>query len=247
MSMRNPFDLTGKNILVTGASSGIGKAISIQCDAAGANLTITGRDNNRLQQTLSSLSGENHKAIIAELTNDTDRQKLIEAVDSLDGLVCCAGINDKSLVKFIKEEHVNKMLSVNFTSNVMLIQSLLKKKKLSRGASIVLLSSISSFYPSISNAMYASTKAALLQFGRVLALEVKPQSIRVNSICPAFVDTEMLHSYALQEEIEEIRTNYFNQRFSTPEEIAYSAQYLLSDATKMITGISLVIDGGYTL
>ena len=108
------------------------------------------------------------------------------------------------------------------------------------------MSSVSAFYPSVSNAMYAASKAAVNQFAKVLALEVLPLKARVNCIQPAFVETEMIHKYS-EETLSEIRTNYPLGRFARPEEIAYAVIYYMSDASQLVTGTSLVIDGGYTL
>jgi NAD(P)-dependent dehydrogenase (short-subunit alcohol dehydrogenase family) len=109
------------------------------------------------------------------------------------------------------------------------------------------MSSISAFYPSVSNAMYAASKAALNQFAKVLALEVLTLKARVNCIQPAFVETEMIKKYTLENVIDDIRANYPLGRFARPEEVAYGVIFYLSDATQLITGTSLVIDGGYTL
>ena len=243
----NPFTLEGKIVLITGASSGIGRACAKVCAEAGATCILTGRNEDRLKATLDSLSGTGHRMIPADLTKGTERDALVASVEKIDGIVLNAGINDKSLVKFLKEDFVAKMLDTNFTAAAMLVQRLLKGKKLNAGGAIVFMSSISAFFPSITNAMYGATKAALNQFARVLALEVMPQRIRVNCIEPAFVETEMLQAYALQDNINAIRETNFNGRFANPEEIAYACQYLLSDATQMITATTLVIDGGYTL
>ena len=244
----NPFSLEGKRVLVTGASSGIGKAVAQECARCGAQLVLTARNEERLKATLDSLEGEGHSMIIADLTNQEELTSLIGQLDAaLDGVVLCAGINDKSIIKFLNQEHVEKMLATNFTSPVFLSQMLTKKKKLNKEASIVFISSISAFYPSVSNAMYASSKAALSQFAKVLALEVMPQKIRVNCIEPAFVETGMLNKYEISDKMDEIRANAPFGRFLEPTEVAQAAIYLLSDATKLVTGSNLVMDGGFLI
>lgn len=244
----NPFSLEGKRVLVTGASSGIGKAVAQECARCGAQLVLTARNEERLKATLDSLEGEGHSMIIADLTNQEELTSLIGKLDvALDGVVLCAGINDKSIIKFLNQEHVEKMLATNFTSPVFLSQMLTKKKKLNKEASIVFISSISAFYPSVSNAMYASSKAALSQFAKVLALEVMPQKIRVNCIEPAFVETGMLNKYEISDKMDEIRANAPFGRFLEPTEVAQAAIYLLSDATKLVTGCNLVMDGGFLI
>ena len=244
----NPFTLEGKKVLVTGASSGIGKAVAQECARCGAQLVLTARNEERLKATLDSLEGEGHSMIIADLTIQEELTSLIRQMDAaLDGAVLCAGINDKSIIKFLNQEHVEKMLATNFTSPVYLSQMLTKKKKLNKEASIVFISSISAFYPSVSNAMYASTKAALSQFAKVLALEMMPQKIRVNCIEPAFVETGMLNKYEISEKMDEIRANAPFGRFLEPVEVAQAAIYLLSDATKLVTGSNIVMDGGFLI
>ena len=244
--MNNPFTLKGKTILVTGASSGIGRSICIECSKAGASVILTARNRERLEQTLSLMDPGNHRIIEADLTNSIDIQTLSEIDTVLDGVALVAGINDKLIIKKIDEPFITKMMSTNFVGPALLIQALLKKKRLNRHASIVFMSSVSAFYPSVSNAMYAATKAAINQFAKVLSLEVIPLKARVNCIEPAFVETEMIKKYD-EETIKEVLRNYPLGRFAKPEEIAYAAIYYLSDASQLVTGTSLVIDGGYTL
>ena len=245
--MYNPFSLEGKVILVTGASSGIGRAVAIECSKSGAIVYLTARNNERLQETLSQMFGGNHKIIAADLTKQEDVAHLAESVEKLDGIVLNSGINDKSIIKKLDNEFITKMMDTNFSGPAMLIQSLLKNKKINKLASVVFMSSISAFYPSVSNALYAASKAAVNQFAKVLALEVLTLKARVNCIQPAFVETEMIKKYTLDNVIDEIRANYPLGRFARPEEIAYATIYYLSDASQLVTGTSLVIDGGYTL
>ena len=245
--MFNPFSLEGKVILVTGASSGIGRAVAIECSKSGAIVYLTARNNERLQETLSQMSGGNHKIIAADLTKQEDVAHLAESVEKLDGIVLNSGINDKSIIKKLDGDFIIKMMDTNFSGPAMLIQSLLKNKKINKLASVVFMSSISAFYPSVSNALYAASKAAVNQFAKVLALEVLTLKARVNCIQPAFVETEMIKKYTLDNVIDEIRANYPLGRFARPEEIAYAVIYYLSDASQLVTGTSLVIDGGYTL
>lgn len=247
MSMNNAiFSLEGKTILVTGASSGIGKATAIECSKMGANVFLSARNKERLEQTLSEMTPGNHSIITADMTNLEDVQRLAEEVSVLDGIALIAGINDKMIIKKIDDEYVSKMLSTNLSGPAMLVKSLLKGKKIAKQASIVFMSSVSAFYPSVSNAMYAASKAAVNQFAKVLALEVLPLKARVNCIQPAFVETDMIHKYG-EETLNEIRANYPLGRFAKPEEIAYAVIYYMSDASQMVTGTSLVVDGGYTL
>ena len=241
------FSLVGKTILVTGASSGIGRAIAIECSKSGATVYLTALNKERLEETRSMMAPGSHEIIVADLTTQEDITVLAESVVKLDGVVLNSGINDKSLVKKLDEAYMSKMMETNFSGPAMLIQSLLKNKKINKLASIVFMSSVSAYYPSVSNSIYAATKAAVNQFAKVLALEVLVLKARVNCIQPAFVETDMLKKYKDDNVIETIRANYPLGRFARPEEIAYAAIYYLSDASQLVTGSSLVIDGGYTL
>ena len=245
--MNGPFSLEGKTVLVTGASSGIGRAIAIECAKYGASVILTARNENRLSETLRLMPNGNHHVVLADMTSEEQVVNIAKSVDTkLDGVVLCAGINDKLIVKLLSNSDIEKMVSTNFTGPVRLIQSLLKGKKINKQCSFVFMSSVSAFYPSVSNALYASTKAAIEQFSKVLALEVLPLKGRVNCIEPAFVETEMISKYP-PEVLEDIRANYPLGRFARPEEIAYAAIFYLSDASQLVTGTSLTIDGGYTL
>jgi len=244
--MYNPFSLEGKTILVTGASSGIGRSICIECSKAGANVILTARNTERLQQTMLLMVPNNHRIIEADLTVDEDIQKLSDIEIVLDGVALVSGINDKMIIKKLDETFVTKMMATNFSGPALLMQALLKKKRLNKYASIIFMSSVSAFYPSVSNAMYAASKAAFNQFAKVLSLEVIPLKARVNCIEPAFVETDIVNKYG-EDVLNQIRSNYPLGRFAKPEEIAYAAIYYLSDASMMVTGSSLVIDGGYTL
>lgn len=244
--MYNPFSLEGKTLLVTGASSGIGKATAIECSKAGAKVYLTARNEERLAQTLAEMENEGHRIIKADITSVEDIQNLVDSVEVLDGVALIAGINDKMIIKKIDDDFITKMMSTNLAGPALLMKSLLKAKKINKQASIVFMSSVSAFYPSVSNALYGASKAAVNQFAKVLALEVLPLRARVNCIQPAFVETEMIQKYG-EDTLEEISKNYPLGRFAKPEEIAQAVIYYFSEATQLITGTSLVIDGGYTL
>ena len=245
--MMEIFSLVGKQLLITGASSGIGRAMAIECSKAGASIVLTARNEERLQETLSMMTQGSHVVHPADMMQEEDVVNLAKSIpEKLDGVVLCAGINDKLIIKQISNPDIDKMVSTNFTGPVRLVQSLLKGKKINKYCSFVFISSVSAFYPSVSNALYASTKAAITQFSKVLALEVLPLKARVNCIEPAFVETEMISKYP-PEVLDEIRANYPLGRFAKPKEIAYASMYYLSDASQLVTGTSLVIDGGYTL
>lgn len=243
----SPFSLLGKTILITGASSGIGRACAIQCSKMGARIVITGRNQDRLQETLDNLAGDNHILIPADLTDENCMHELVEATPALDGLVLNAGMNPKSLVKFIKHDMLEEVFSTNVFSPILLVQSLVKKKKVNKAASIVFMSSISTSYASVSNSLYSASKGAINSFMKVLALELAPQKTRVNAIQPGMVRTRMMEAYAIQEELEAWEKSYPLGRFGEPEDIANACVYLLSEAAAWVTGTILTVDGGITL
>ncbi len=248
----NPFSLQGKTILITGASSGIGKATAIVCAQMGATIIATARNEERLKETLELLAtdeGQAHKVILAELNDSYEMQRLVEAVEDVDGLVLCSGIGLALPLQFCKPEKARSMFDTNFFAPFELARLLLKKKKIKKGASIVMLSSIGgtkSF--DLGNGMYGASKAAVNSLAKTLALELAPKQIRVNAICPGMVETPIIHGGTIsQEQLDEDGQRYPLKRYGRPEEIAYAAVYLLSDAAAWTTGASLVVDGGNTM
>ena len=249
--MNNPFTLTGKTVLVTGASSGIGREVAICSSASGANVIITGRNAERLEGTFHALhinSGQEHRMCVTDITEDAGIASLADAVGRLDGLVHSAGINDKALLKYIDREKIDKMFRINYSAPLLLTKELFRQKKLNGGCSLVFISSISSTYATISNALYASSKGAVNALIRVLALELSGKKIRVNGIMPGMVRTDMIKAYGLSDEqLQETERHYPLGRLGTPVDIANAALFYLSDASSWITGTNLTVDGGVTL
>lgn len=245
----NPFTLKGKKILITGASSGIGRATAIECSKLGATLFITGRDTQRLNETLNSLEGLEHTAIVADLTDESELISLIEELKDLDGCVNNAGVNISAPVQFINDEKLSRTFDVNTFAPINLTTLLVKKKKLNKGSSIVFTSSIAGVCrSSIANSMYSASKGAINGFMKNAALELAAKEIRVNSVNPGMVKTTLIGKGAISEsEYLEDMKRYPLKRYGKPEEIAYAIIYLLSDASSWVTGTGLLIDGGITL
>ena len=243
----NPYSLQGKAIFITGASSGIGRDIAIECSKMGAHLYITGRNAERLQETMESLKGDSHLMYIGDLTQETDIIRIVSELPKLDGIVMSAGVNDKSLIKHLNAAKIEKVIGTNFTSPALTLKELTKQKKLNDNSSVVMISSISSSYATVSNTLYAASKAAIESMIRVAALELSSKRIRVNGIRPGVVDTPILNSYALKENLEDFCKQIPLGRIGTPEDIAHAAIYLLSDASSWVTGNEITIDGGITL
>ncbi len=247
--MYNPFTLNDKTILVTGASSGIGKAISIECSRIGATLIITGRNERRLSDTYNLLEGKGHKQVIADLGNKEDLGKLTTEIPELDGIVHSAGITNLVPFQFITEANLREIFSINFMSPAILTQQLLRKKLIKKNASIVFISSVSGVYcASVAGSMYSSTKGAINGLIKGMALDLSGKLIRVNSVCPGIVETNIFSDGKItNDQLEDDKKKYPLKRFGKPEEVAYAVIYLLSDAAQWVTGSNLLIDGGFTL
>lgn len=246
----NPFTLEGKTILVTGASSGIGRATAVECSKMGATVVLTARNEERLQETLSMMEGEGHTVISADLTDEEQIMELAKDVPQLDGLVFCTGKLELKTIKFYSSKVTNKICNTNLFSAIYLIRDLQKKRKINNEASLVFISSIAAkVVPSKGNGLYSVTKAGLEAFMRQCAIELAEYRIRVNAIEPGMVDTDMLKDMVADTpEIREAdEQRYLCKRYGRPEEIAWMAVYLLSDAAKFVTGSTMVIDGGRNL
>ena len=247
--MYNPFSLENKTILVTGASSGIGRAIAIECSKMGAQVVITGRNEQRLQETYRLLEGTQPTYIVADLSKKEDIETVVNQIDHLNGLVNCAGLTIPKPFKFLQEEDIQEVMTVNFNAPLLLTQLLIKKKKLQKASSIVFISSISGTKVSyIGNSIYSASKGAINGICKGLALELASQQIRVNTVIPGMVETNIVSGGEVtQEQMEADKQKYPLKRYGKPEEVAYAVVYLLSDASSWVTGSNLLIDGGYTL
>jgi NAD(P)-dependent dehydrogenase (short-subunit alcohol dehydrogenase family) len=213
----------------------------------GAKVVITARHEERLKETLSALEGDGHQLILCEMTSDDDLTNLVETVPVLDGLVCNAGINKLVPIRQLKAEDLNHIFEVNTFSSIILLQKLMKKKKLAEDASVVYTSSISGIgAAAVGESMYIASKGALSAFVKAAALECSKKGIRVNAVCPGMVKTEMSDAYDLNEGDNEDLKNYPLGRYANPVDIAWAIIYLLSNASSWVTGTNLVIDGGLT-
>ena len=247
--MYNPFSLSGKTILVTGASSGIGQTTAIECSKLGAKLVITGRNAERLQETMNKLEGEGHKQVLAELTSPDDMFKLVDVCDDLNGLVLCAGRPMTAPFPFSTREKFDEVFAINYFAPVELLRILVKGKKLVKPSSVVFVASIGGVTGfSMGNSIYGATKASIVSTMKFCAKELAPKKIRVNSVNPAMVRTKLIAGGAITEEqYQKDVLTYPLKRYGEPIDIAHGIIYLLSDASSWVTGHSLVIDGGVTI
>lgn len=245
----NPFSLENKTILVTGASSGIGRTIAIECSKMGASLVINGRDSTRLNDTFNHLEGFNHLQISADLQNMDQSNLLIEKLPILDGIVHSAGKLTTLPFQFLTKDKLDDIFSINLFVPSLISKQIIKQNKIKKGASIVWISSIagnsSVWY---GNSIYSSSKSAVDGMVKSMALELSTKDIRVNSINPAIIETPLSSKDVFtQEQIQEEVKKYPLKRYGKPEDVAYACIYLLSDASSWITGSHLLLDGGYTL
>jgi len=242
-----PFELTNKTILVTGASSGLGKQCAITSSEQGATVIITGRNEERLQDTFGKLSGTGHQMFIADLTVQADISALVDQIPDLNGVVYSTGISDLAPARFVKQQEIDKTFSISYNASVLLTSELLAKKKLVKNAcSLVFISTISTKYPFVGGTMYISAKAALESYAKVLALELAPKGIRSNSLSPAFVRTPMLDNTAEKYSDEAVRKIEAQQLLGLgePEDVANVVAFFLSDAARWITASNLILGGG---
>lgn len=247
--MNCPFTLEGKTILVTGASSGIGRATAIECSKLGATLVLTGRNRSALQETMSLMDGNRHAIITADLSNYDSVVSLVKLLPDLDGAVLNAGISKMAPILFIKEGDLENVFKMNTFSPIILLKNLIKHKKLKKPSSVVFTSSIAGYSNIIpTNSMYGAAKSALTAYMKYAALELAGKGIRCNAVHPGMVNTPLIQSRSISEEDLKIDLKkYPLGRYGMPEEIAWSIIYLLSDASAWMTGSDLIIDGGRSL
>ncbi len=241
----NPFSLSGKTLLITGASSGIGRAVAILCSRMGAAVILSARNVKALQSTMDALSGDGHCLIQADLTDDRELNNLVEQLPALDGVAHCAGTCKRMLCKDVSYSDIDSMMRVNFNAAVLLQSRLLSAKKIKKSASIVFVSSRTADVPTIANSIYSASKGALKSYARCLALELAPRRIRVNCISPAMVWTNLILDDGITvEQLKEKEREYPLGRYGRPEDVANLAAFLLSDASSWMTGSCVDITGG---
>lgn len=244
----SPFSLYKKTVLITGASSGIGKAIAIESSKMGATVIATGRNEERLSDTMNLLTGDGNKMIVADLSTEEGIEKIINGTPRLDGLVLCAGSVEMWPFQFATRKRIDKIFNINLFSPIELIRSILKKKKNNEIFSVVAIDSIAGSYDfKPGNAIYGSGKSALASFLKYVSIETASKGIRVNTVSPGWINTPMHDTDNESIDMDSIIMDVPMKRWGAPEEVAFASIFLLSDASSYITGTDIRIDGGYSL
>ncbi|MBW7891155.1 MAG: SDR family oxidoreductase [Chitinophagaceae bacterium] len=248
MTLNSSFRLDGKHILVTGASSGIGLSICRAIIDAGGRVTGTARRQQQLSEMVRASGEGKASSIQADLADDTGIKKIASEVEEVDGVVYAAGVSKLTPLKFVKRQDLTEVMNINYFAMVLLLSQLLKNKKIKKNndSSIVLISSVAQQIGTKSSLIYTGSKGAMSSAARVIANELAPQRIRVNTIEPGMVRTDMtaeMENILSTETIEKDRLKY-PLGYGAPEDVANGAIFLLSDASRWMTGRSLTMDGG---
>ena len=250
--MINPMDLSAKRILLTGASSGIGKAAAIHLSRLGANLQLVARNEDKLNETLKALDGSGHKIYPFDLNNIEGIEELVRNIvlenKALNGMVHCAGIADMRPLQMTKYDFIHKMFIINFFSFIELVRVFSKRDNYIENASIVGISSVAGSNGIKSKVAYCSSKSAIDGAIRSLSVELAVKKIRVNSIIPGFIKTEIYDQYIKNAGNEAFEKNVLTRQYSgigETQDTSNAIAFLLSDASKFITGTGLIVDGGY--
>lgn len=246
--MTHPFSLEGKTILVTGASAGIGRQTAISLSEMGARVVLTGRDETRLAGTLAALRHGQHVALPADLVPQEQRDAFVEKLPALDGIAHCAGVTLLHPFKFSDERRYREVYAINVEAPLFLTQRLFKHRKINNGGSIVFIASLGAFIGARGHSIYAGSKAAIIGIMRVLAHELAGNGIRVNSVSPGMVKTEVVTGFAEQVSAEVVAADEarYPLGYGTPEDVAHTVGFFLAPASKWITGSNLIMDGGLT-
>ena len=247
--MTNPMDLTGKRVVVTGASSGIGRACAILASQLGATVVLIARDEKRLDQTMSQMSGVGHSAVPYDLSDLEHYEELFKRCASdqkLNGIVHAAGICPVMPLQSLTPAAMRKVMTLNYFSFLELARYF-SKKKVSDGGSMVAISSVSAQAGWLGGTLYCGSKGALDASIRALALELAAKKIRVNSVVPSNIRTPMLEEMISVAGAEAEKEIHVRQPLGIgdPSDVAHAVVFLLSDAAKFISGTNLVVDGGY--
>lgn len=246
-------DLNEKRIVITGASSGIGRAVAIHAASLGASLILFGRNKERLKATYDNLRGTGHEYYSLDITNYNDVAIILNNSvlnrGYIDGFVHCAGIEKILPFKASKPDIFKEVFEINVFAGFEIARLITQKKNINPlGASLVFISSVNALMGDACKTIYCSSKSALLAGVKSIAIELAPKKIRCNCILPGCVETEMINELFLTipDEAKHDIINKHPLGIGKPEDVAFLVSFLISDSTKWITGSEFVIDGGYS-
>lgn len=249
--MKSPFDLVNKTVLITGASSGIGRKVALVVAEQGARVVLLGRNTARLEQVMKELPEGDHVFHAVDITDEDGLNEIIQALPVIHGLVHAAGILELAPLKILSAVQMNKITLTNYIAPVQFTRHLINKKVLGNNSSVVFITSVNGVFTAVKGfTAYAGAKAALNSASKIFALEYASRQIRFNTIAPGMIKTEMydqLVKTVSEESIQQDKQKYPLGDYGNTEDVANAAVYLLSDASKWVTGTSLVVDGGLTI
>ncbi len=245
------FDLTGKTAFVTGASRGIGRSVAVSLAQAGADVALIGRDTAALEETLAGVKATGRRALALK-TDVTSANSIgaavaetIKAFGKIDTLVCNAGVQKLKPFLDMQPEDWRGLISTNLDGAIMTLQEVGRAMVEQKSGSIITMSSIYSFVGAPWNSIYCMTKGGLAQLSKALAVEWARYNVRVNAICPGWIETDLTKPYMQDQKTVDAGLRQIPlRRFGKPEDIGPMAVYLASDEASFVTGQSYVIDGG---
>ncbi|NCA80748.1 MAG: SDR family oxidoreductase [Sphingobacteriia bacterium] len=248
--MINPMDLTGKIVLITGASSGIGRETAIQCSKLGARLVVVARREKELREAIDLMDGKDHSYYTFDLANIEGIEDLVSKIvkenGPIDGFVHSAGIGSTRPIHIFTHDKVHDVMVVNFYSFLELVRIISKKNNFNPGLSIVGISSMASITCKTGQTAYSASKAAMNAAIKCLALELSSKKIRINALLPSMIATSMWERCKSDYNRDE---SYYKTGgglgVGQPLDVAQMAAYLLSDAAIFITRDEIQITGGY--
>ena len=243
-----PYDLTGKRILVTGASSGIGRACAVCASHLGAVVILTGRRCGALEETLSKCEGCGHLIVAGDIAESGFVNNLAEEAGRIDGLVHAAGIAPMAPIGILTAEQLDGVMKTNYCSFLDLMKHYSKKRYRGERLSVVVVSSVSCSAGWAGGVAYCGSKGALSASVRALAMELAPKGVRVNAVCPSNIRTPLYEAGALDVNDDLALKELLKKQplgLGEPEQVAWPVCFLLSDAASFITGVNLPVDGGY--
>jgi NAD(P)-dependent dehydrogenase (short-subunit alcohol dehydrogenase family) len=246
-------DLSGNNIIITGASSGIGRACAVLANSLGANVVLVARDIDRLNQTADLLDVGSYLLLSKDLTNHNEYHDIVkESVNKfgrIDGMVHCAGIEQTIPLRMMRPKSYYDLFSLNVIAGFELARFITKKGNyVESNCSIVFVSSVMAELGQPGKIGYCSSKGALVSGARSMALELASKNIRVNCVLPGIVKTEMVENLfsSLTDDLVDSIIERHPLGVGEPVDVAKACIFLLSSSSKWITGSSLNIDGGYS-